>query len=195
MKKSGILPGIMLIAAGVILLASNIGLIRFDWNFIWPLFLLIPGLIFELSYFGSRRNPGVLVPGGILTIYGLFFYFNIITGWNFMDKLWPVFLLGPGFGLLQLYLFGGREKGVLIASTILGSLSLIFLSFSLFGFAADFIGPAALIVFGLFILTKDKKPRYRRNNYVHKDNHEKDFDDDLEDDLEEYFDTEEDDPK
>ncbi len=72
-------------------------LIRFNWNFIWPLFLLIPGLMFELSYFGSRRNPGVLVPGGILTVYSVFFYFNIITGWNFMDNLWPVFLLGPSF--------------------------------------------------------------------------------------------------
>jgi len=195
MKKSGILPGLMLIAAGVILLASNIGLIGFNWNFIWPLFLLIPGLMFELSYFGRRRNPGVLVPGGILTVYGLFFYFNIITGWNFMDKLWPVFLLGPSFGLFQLYVLGGREKGVLIASTILGFLSAVFLSFSLFGFAADFIGPAALIVFGLLILTKDKKSPGRRCHYQDKCKRKSDYEDDPEDDLEEYFDTDEDEPK
>lgn len=195
MKKTGIFPGIMLITAGVILLASNIGLMRFNWNFIWPLFLLIPGLMFELSYFGSRRNPGVLVPGGILTVYSVFFYFNIITGWNFMDNLWPVFLLGPSFGLFQLYLFGGREKGVLIASTILGFLSAVFLSFSLFGFAADFIGPAALILFGLFILTKDKKSRKRHDRYDQTSRQETGHEDDLEDDLEEYFDTDEDDPK
>lgn len=145
-------------SSGVLLLASNIGLFRFNWNFVWPLFLLVPGLVFEFSFFGTGRNPGVLVPGGILTLYGLFFYLNILTGWSFMDNLWPVFILGPAIGLFQLYVFGGRERGTLIASSILGFISMVFfLSFTLFGFAADFIGPAILILFGLFILAKKNK--------------------------------------
>jgi len=157
MKRSSTFPGILLITAGVLLLASNLGIFKFNWAFIWPLFLLGPGLTFELSYFATRRNPGVLVPGGILTLYGLFFYFNMITNWSFMDSLWPIFILGPGLGLFQLYLFGGRDRGVLIASSILGFISLSFLTFTLFGFAADFIGPGALILFGLLILTKNRK--------------------------------------
>ncbi len=181
MKKTGMLPGVLLIAAGVLLLASNIGLFRFNWNFVWPLFLLVPGLVFEFSFFGTGRNPGVLVPGGILTLYGLFFYLNILTGWSFMDNLWPVFILGPAIGLFQLYVFGGRERGTLIASSILGFISMVFLSFTLFGFAADFIGPAILILFGLFILAKNKgKNEYQEPSVKSKP--------DL-DDLEEYYDT------
>lgn len=185
MKKTGMLPGVLLITAGVLLLASNIGLLSFNWNFVWPLFLLVPGLVFELSFFGTGRNPGVLVPGGILTLYGLFFYFNIVTGWHFMDNLWPVFILGPGVGLFQLYVFGGRDRGVLIASSILGFISMVFLSFTLLGFAADYIGPAILILFGLFILTKNKRKDSYRDPYVHTKSKD--------DDLEEYYDTDDED--
>lgn len=186
MKRYSTFPGILLISAGVLLLASNLGIFRFNWAFIWPLFLLGPGLMFEFSYFTTRRNPGVLVPGGILTLYGLFFFFNMITGWAFMDSLWPVFILGPGIGLFQLYLFGGRDRGVLIASSILGFISLSFLTFTLFGFAADFIGPGALILFGLLILTKNKRrPEPKADPFK---NHS--FSDE---ELEEYYDTEDDD--
>lgn len=186
MKRSSMLPGILLITAGILLLASNMGLFKFNMSLIWPLFLLVPGLVFELSFFTTGKNPGVLVPGGILTLYGLFFYLNIMTGWTFMGSLWPIFILGPALGLFQLYVFGGRERGVLIASSILGFISMIFLSFTLFGFAADYMGPAALILLGLFILNKNQ----RRNDYKFDSKQSRQYDND---DLEEYYDTDDDD--
>lgn len=46
---------------------------------LWFLCVLIPGLYFEMNYFQTRKNPGQLVPGGILTVIGLLFCFEILT--------------------------------------------------------------------------------------------------------------------
>ncbi len=180
MKKSSMFPGLLLIAFGVMLLANNMGLFVFNFEYLWPLFLLVPGLVFELSYFATGRNAGTLVPGGILTLYGLFFYFNIVTGWNLMDSLWPVFILGPAIGLFQLYLFGGRDNGVLISSTILFVISMTFFTFTLFGFAAEYFAPAALILIGFFVLFKGRRESNPPNTYSNKSRN---------DDLEDYYDT------
>ncbi len=160
MKNNNMFPGIILIGLGATMLANRFGLISLGIELFWPLFLLIPGLMFEISYFTTGRNAGTLVPGGILTVYGLLFFFNILTKWSFMDSLWPIFILGPAVGLFQLYLFGDRSRGVLIASAILGTLSLVFLSFSLFGFALDYLAPVLLILLGSLILIRGKHPHH-----------------------------------
>ena len=38
-----------------------------------------PRTYFEMNYFQTRKNPGQLVPGGILTVIGLLFCFEILT--------------------------------------------------------------------------------------------------------------------
>ena len=179
MKRSSMFPGLILIAVGIMLLANNIGLFKFNMSYFWPLFLIIPGLSFEFSYFATGRNPGVLVPGGILITYGILFYLNIFTGWIFMGSLWPFFIFGPAVGLFQLYLFGGRERGVLISSAILAVISLTMLSFTLFGFAAEYIAPLALILLGVFILSKN-----RNGNEYDDASHNEKYEDP---DLEEYY--------
>lgn len=156
MKTRNYLWGIFLIAIGVILLVDktlNIGI--FDSINLWPFFILIPGLIFELSYFISGRNPGLLVPGGILTTIGLLFFFETFTNWNFSQYTWPVYPLSVSLGLFQLYLFGGRESGLLIPVFILGAVSIIaFISIvsSVFDFTLVFAVFAILI--GFYILYK-----------------------------------------
>jgi len=80
MKKNNALGGFVLVVVGALMLANNLGnwnLFSMDW--LWPMFILIPGLVFELGYFSNRSNPGLLVPGGILTTLGLLFLFEILT--------------------------------------------------------------------------------------------------------------------
>lgn len=132
----------------------NFGLINIGFDYLWPIFILIPGLIFETSYFVTRKDPGVLVPGGILITISLLFFANIFIGWHIMDYLWPVFPLGVGFGLFQLYLFGGRDNGVLIASSIVGGFAIIALSFTLFRINFDLLLPIILILIGVTIMFK-----------------------------------------
>jgi len=157
MKKINYLFGLFLLCIGVLLILANFGVIEIVWDNLWPLFLLIPGILFELSYFIYRKDAGLLVPGGILITYGLLFLVNAIYGWHLMDNLWPIFPLGVAIGLFQLYLFGGQEKGLLIPVGILGAISLFFLINNLLYVDFRFLAGILLVVIGIWIIFKKIK--------------------------------------
>ncbi len=168
MKRSGITWGFILILIGGTLLYNNIfNVSLFSMAKLWPIFILGLGLIFEVSYFGSkgREAPGILVPGGILTTIGLVFFFQTYTNWSFMKYTWPFFILSVAIGLFQLYLFSGRPKALLIPISILSvvactSFSILvlngfmsFINFSLFA-------PIMLIAIGILILFTNRTYKY-----------------------------------
>ena len=157
MNKINYLFGLFLLFIGVLLILANFGVIEIVWDNLWPLFLLIPGILFELSYFIYRKDAGLLVPGGILITYGLLFLVNAIYGWHLMDNLWPIFPLGVAVGLFQLYLFGGREKGLLIPVGILGAVSLFFLINNLLFVDFRFLAGILLVVIGIWVIFKKSK--------------------------------------
>ena len=157
MKKINYIVGLLLLCIGVLLILSNFGVIEIVWDNLWPLFLLIPGILFELSYFIYRKDAGLLVPGGILITYSLLFLVNVIYGWSLMEYLWPIFPLGVAIGLFQLYLFGGREKGLLIPVGILGAISLFFLINNLLFVDFGLIAGIVLLLIGIWILLKKPK--------------------------------------
>jgi LiaF transmembrane domain len=169
MKKINYIFGLSLLFIGVLLILANFGVIEIVWYNLWPLFLLIPGIVFELSYFIYRKDDGnrggiedfpgssLLVLGGILITYGLLFSVNVIYGWHLMKDLWPIFLLGVAVGLLQAYLFGGREKYLLIPVGILGAISLFFLINNLLFVDFMLLAGIVLVIIGIWIIFKKIK--------------------------------------
>jgi len=157
MKKINYLFGLFLLCIGVLLILANFGVIEIVWDNLWPLFLLIPGILFELSYFIYQKDAGLLVPGGILITYGLLFLFNVMYGWHLMEDLWPIFPLGVAIGLFQLFLFGGREKGLLIPVGILGAISLFFLINNLLFVDFRLLAGILLVVIGIWVIFKKSK--------------------------------------
>lgn len=170
-KTSKVLGGILIIL-GTLFLLRNYGIfnpwVHINIGFIigkyWPaLFLILPGLLFHSSYFsGNRRNLGVLVPGGILLVLGIAFQINMLFGgWSIM---WPVYIFSVAFGLFELYVFGQRDRGLLIPIGILTSLSLVFfMSFSLNKLVSintrPFAVPVVLILMGILVLFGGKGKR------------------------------------
>jgi len=160
-KMKNIVPffiGAAFLFFGIMGLLAAFNVIRFSMDFIWPLFILIPGIAFETSFFAGgrkKRDAGILVPGGILIVIGLLFYANIFYGWNLMQFLWPVFILAPAFGLFQLYLFGSREKGILVPVFILGFIGCIFLLVNLSSIDLfQILFSILLVALGTFMLFK-----------------------------------------
>lgn len=116
--------------------------------------MIIPGVGFHLSYFSGRNknNPSVLMPGAILTIYGLYFLFSILTDWQFSDLLWPIFPLGVGVGFYELYVFGsGRKQHFNTAISLIG-LSVFAFVMTLFSLNFNYMFPVILIGTGLLIV-------------------------------------------
>jgi len=122
--------GILFLVLGIIALLAAINAISLSWDYFWPLFILVPGITFEYSFFNKKskgfKNAGILIPSGILIIVGLLFYINVFFGWHLMGYLWPVFILAPAVGLFQFYLFGPRVKALLIPIGILTGAGLFF---------------------------------------------------------------------
>jgi len=162
-NNNNIFIGVMFIIIGTLFLVSNLGYFNFTWSYVWPLALLAPGVYLHFSFFtGLDKNPGILVPAGILTTYGLLFYANVIFGWGLMADLWPVFLIGVSIGLMELYLFVRRDRALLIPIAILGGLGLIFLTDTIYLLNRKYLAPVFLIVLGILILMKNDN---RRNNF------------------------------
>lgn len=166
-SKGTMTVGLVLILIGVLYLLKNFGIFEiyfdiFDVGFIfsrfWPLFILVPGLIFHYSYFtGKTSDAGLLVPGGILLVTGITCQLSMLFGlWGY---LWPGFILAVAVGLFELFIFGTREKGLLIPVFILGGLSLIFFAISLgsIGFLRIYLIPGILIFGGLLIVLRNRR--------------------------------------
>jgi hypothetical protein len=95
------------------------------------------------------------MPGTILLIYGLLFWYNIQYGWWHMgaSNLWAFFLIGPGLGFLMMYLLGKRDSGLLVPASILIGLGIIFLA----GWSnVSLLWPIILIAIGIRLILKHR---------------------------------------
>ncbi len=156
MKISDLIVGLALIILGSIFLFENFGIIEFDFSRIWPVIVVFAGAGFWVGFLRSRKDYALIMPGTILIIIGLIFWFCAQYGWWYMEDLWPFFLFGPGLGFLLMYVLGEKETGFLIPGTILIGLSLIFiLRFS------HFLNywPLILIGVGLYMIYKHSKSK------------------------------------
>lgn len=166
-RNGTMIIGLVLILIGIAYLLRSFGIFEiyfdiFDIGFLfstfWPLFIIIPGLIFHYSFFTAKTSdPGLLVPGGILLVIGLTCQISMLFGiWEYM---WPGFILSVAVGLFELYIFGSREKGLLIPVFILGGLSLVFFAISLgrIWLLRTYLIPAVLILGGLLIVIKNRR--------------------------------------
>ena len=154
MKTSDIIIGIGFIIIGIIFLFENFGYIAFDFEDIWPLFVVLGGCAFWVGYLKDKKNYGLIMPGTILIIYGLMFWYCSFEGWYYMTTVWPGFLIGPGLGFYFMYLFGEKEKGLLVPATILTGIGVLFL-FRYSGILRYW--PVIFIVIGLLLIFKHKK--------------------------------------
>jgi hypothetical protein len=154
-NRGSIWLGGLLIACGALFLAIN--LLEIGWRQIWPLLFFAGAAINFLIFLTNRRNFGVLMPATILLVYGALFQFCALTDWDYMSELWPTFILGPGLGLLMMYLLGKRDRGLLVPAFILIGLSAIF--YVAFGPLQRFgrYWPVLLILAGLILLLMRQK--------------------------------------
>ncbi len=130
---------------------------------LWPAFLLIPGIGFHLFFFMKPSNlrAGVLVPGGILLVYAPLFFFSQLFFDGDMSYTWPLLLFGPVAGLMELYVFGGRKKGLLIPVAILTAVACIFLAANILSTQiGGILGVVFLAIGGYLLSLKKKKEDY-----------------------------------
>lgn len=151
--------GLVLIGVGTFLILQKALHLTIDlWQFVWPFFLLIPGISMHMEFFKKRRDAGSLVVAGILTVYGLLFLVNAVTNWNFSHMLTFVYPLGIGIGFWESYALGDRRNSILSVAIVFLVISFYMLiNNALPNLAANYkyyILPVLLVIVGITVIFK-----------------------------------------
>jgi hypothetical protein len=164
-NRTSLVFGGLLIALGVIFLIGEIFRVNV-WEYAWPMFILVPGLIFfGITISGGSKSAGFAIPASILSTVGLIFFFQALTGhyasWAYAWTL--IFPTAVGLGMFVMGSLGDDEslrkqgKGFLRAGLVL---------FVLLGFVFEAIfrmgdslfsqlfWPAAIILFGVYLILR-----------------------------------------
>ncbi|MFZ6036030.1 MAG: LiaF transmembrane domain-containing protein [Patescibacteria group bacterium] len=151
--------GACILVVGALLLLNQFGIAP-NLGFLWPIFLLVPGVLFYVGYYQKRSsadNFGLLIPGTILIIYSLYFFINQATDYRFAGELSFMFILGVSLAFFAAYyLPTSHRRGLLIPAWILLGISII-----------NFLGaisswdwwPILLIVLGIYLLYSRQQPK------------------------------------
>ena len=163
--RTSLLIGILLIGLGVLFLLGQ--LFGFDlWGFLWPLIVLVPGVLFFVGMVLGGKSAGPLaIPGSIVTTVGLLLLYQSLSGhWESWAYAWAlVFPTSVGVGL---FINGAwsdiprlRQTGMKWITTGLVIFVLTGIFFELLlnvsgGFISDILWPALLILLGVFLLLR-----------------------------------------
>jgi hypothetical protein len=130
---------------------------------ILPILVLSVALLFHLLYFALGANmPGLLVPGGILLVYGLWMLAPAINGrFLLFFELWPLALIGPALGIFELYVFSRGQHGSMKAVFILTVIGGIFLLREFMDMSIWLLVGVFLVVVGFFIILNSLGNRRR----------------------------------
>lgn len=153
-KKPSIVPGIILIFIGVVAILTNFDIINPDWEELWTYIIIILGVVFWLGFIFDRSKDGLIMPGTILLTYGIIFNLSARFAWADMEDLWPFFILGPAFGFYAMYIFGRRDRGILVPATILtivGGIFLLNVTPQI-----KYVWPPLVVVIGVLMLLRNR---------------------------------------
>lgn len=174
MRGSNLVIAGVLIGLGILLLVGQLLHVRLE-RFLWPLFILVPGVALLLIGLGSKAKggEGLTIAGTIVTVVGsLLMYQNLTNHWQSWAYAWA--LVGPtGAGLGQL-IYGslrGQPKavksglGTMRVGLIMFGVGFVFfeLVIGISGFGLGNIGwPVAIIGAGLAMVIFTLIPRRGR---------------------------------
>ncbi|RRJ66689.1 hypothetical protein EHV15_29985 [Paenibacillus oralis] len=148
-----LMTGILILAAGIVILLGKLGFFSFLGRAFWPLLLLIPGILLHLWHFWRKGPSELLLPGAILVVYSIVFFIGIIGGWDTLKYTWPLFFLGIAVGLFEYdYFSPRRQNGMFIAALIIGAISVILLGWTLFSLSLIYVLAILLIIGGIWLI-------------------------------------------
>lgn len=133
--------GTALVASGLFMLLSELGLTPLGW--LWPLILLLIGGAILYGYYRERDDSGKVFSGVTVVLIALFFVLVQMDA-LLIGRHWPFFLLAPGIGLLVMAQIDEQRRDAMVPGWILAGVAAVGYFFSL-GIFTWLLG----LVFGL----------------------------------------------
>jgi chromate transport protein ChrA len=168
MKKSSgpgnpnkfLIAGVVGILVGGVLMLWNFGYLP-QLARLWPVPVIIVGLVFLYMAWPRRRSDNWIIPGMVLTLGGIVFLLvNTVLEPQSLARIWPAFMLVTGISLIP---YGFRKKGsariaIIIPGLFISCLAVLFFPFSLHhesGGFASFVAqwwPMILVILGIALI-------------------------------------------
>jgi hypothetical protein len=164
-NMGSVVAGVSLIVLGGLFLLSQVLRVSI-WQFIWPLFVIIPGIgMFVGVYSGGKQAAGLAIPASIVSTVGLLLLFQSITNhWESWAYAWSlIFPTAVGLGM---YIYGSRAededtrqrgRGMIRTGIIIFVLLGVFFE-SIFAFGGSLFGrilwPVAIILLGIYLILR-----------------------------------------
>lgn len=152
-SQSNLLLGLALVLLGALFLLIQLDF--FQWTPIWPLFVIVCGLLLLLKFAFNHSNYGLLMPAILFLIIGTLFFYLEQTTYFHLNRLWPTFVLAPGIGFLFMFFFGPAANRFWIPALILIVLAVLFY-IEFWHFLRYW--PLILIIIGFYLIFRRKKP-------------------------------------
>lgn len=111
--------------AGLIILISFLTACAEIWE--WPAIklaerigLLVFALFLYIRFWGKphKERAWLLFPAGLAVVLAPILLWLDLHGWSEIAWFWPTLLFGPFLGLFQWYLFGKRQRSLIIPMTL-----------------------------------------------------------------------------
>jgi hypothetical protein len=162
-RGSNLTVGLILIVLGVFFAVTQGAIpspwFNLNWEVGWPMMMiLLGGAIFAgaFSRVGQARAAAATF-GSVVILIGAFFLATTLgfVSWEDQGRLWPIYPLSVGVGLLIGYLLSGLDlRNYLIGGLIVGFVSLILLTVTLTNtyLYLSQIWPMALILMGVLLI-------------------------------------------
>lgn len=156
--------GAVLIGLGLLFLLVQLPGVQLG-RYMWPFFIIVPGLAFFVAMVVAGRNAGPLaIPGSIVTTVGLILLVqNATDHWESWAYTWALIPTAAGVGMIISGMWSFRPDLVTQGRRTAGIGLVMFLAFTAFfellifgGYIGymQWLWPVLLIVLGLFLLLR-----------------------------------------
>lgn len=165
-NATNVVMGIVLVGMGLLFLVAQFLRISL-WALGWPMFIIIPGLMFFVGMIasGKGRNGGLAIPGSIITTVGLILlYQNTFGAWATWSYIWAlIFPTAVGLGIIIEGLWDSKPHNVRQGRQMLVVGLIIFVAAAVFfevilgisgGGLGSYFWSLALIAIGVYLLLK-----------------------------------------
>ena len=155
-----LVTGVVVGLAGGLLMLGNFGYLP-QAGALWPVPVILTGLIFLYLAWPRKRSDRWIIPGMVLTLGGIvLLLMNTVLQSQSIGRIWPAFMLVTGVSLVP---YGFRKHGsariaIVVPGLFISLLALVFIPFSLHhtdgGFAA-FVRqwwPMILVILGAALI-------------------------------------------
>jgi len=162
---ASLILGTGLIGLGVLLLLGEFVEIDLG-HYLWPFFIIVPGLLFFAGMLaGGKSASGLAIPGSVITTTGLLLFYQNTTGhWESWSYAWALFPTAVGVGMIIQGLWGDQPKiareGTRLARVgitlfiVFGVFFELVLNVSGFWTAGQWLWPILLIAAGVFLIAR-----------------------------------------